>query len=84
MSKQLSIYAKFYNDFNMVRILVPTGQSYVDAEVVERLTEQAENIGFVHFKCESKNSAFDVIAIQFRSLCELASFREFLFETYAL
>ena len=84
MRKQLSIYARFYNDFNMVRVLVPTGQNYVEAGVIEDLTEAAENIGFIRFRCESKNSTFDVVFIQFRSYVDLASFKEFLVASYEL
>ena len=84
MRKQLSVYARFYNDFNMVKVLVPTSQNYVDAAVIENLTEVAENIGFIRFRCESKNSTFDVVYIQFRTYTDLAWFKEFLVESYVV
>lgn len=79
---KLRVYQTYYEDFRTALLLVPTTQNYLDSEVLEKLTDMVENIGYVQLKVESKKPAhffgtnLDVMKVVFGTLADLKRFEE--------
>ena len=86
---KLRVYPTYHHDFRTALISVPTSQEYLDEEVVEELTDVADQIGYEKYECESKKperfigTTMDVLKITFKTLADMMRFKAHVDDQYA-